>query len=77
MGDSVNDCQSFVAPYFSMAAALINFRVMKSIQDKFEEEENPYEFKQDTTTSQENPIGRLHGIQLTGLQVRKVLKSRE
>lgn len=72
VGDSVNDCQSFVAPYFAMAVSTINFIVMRKIEKKFQDGQDPYkyeEFGEPVSTSHVNPIGTdsSRGIQMAGL----------
>lgn len=72
VGNSVEDCQSFIGPYFSMVLATINFFVMRKIQREFEKGKNPYEFEDDDgerISDSVNPIGRGNigtGVEMSG-----------
>lgn len=59
MGDSVNDCQAFLAPYFTMALSICNGLVMRKIQKNFNAGNHPYTFEQygGISTNPEDRIG--------------------
>lgn len=79
VGDSVNDCPAFLGPYFSMALATINFKILRKIQNEFDEGKDPYgpEESMENGSDHINPIVRLHGLNIGGIEMGRKIQVRK
>eukprot|EP01138_Halocafeteria_seosinensis_P008823 gb/GECG01009018.1/.p1 GENE.gb/GECG01009018.1/~~gb/GECG01009018.1/.p1 ORF type:complete len:345 (+),score=24.77 gb/GECG01009018.1/:1-1035(+) len=53
-GSDLEDCQAFLAAYFSMLLSLVNLAVINNISTQFSKDENPYV---EGSSMAQNPIG--------------------